>query len=131
VEKGDKEISNWFKVRFMVWGVDLTLFFKLFLYFYIIYILCIYFICIFERSTGQKYSSQQKTNKMIKTTRIGAGFYKGQYNGINFSIVKAEANYNTKNESVWYWQIGNKVYDTYNSKIVAIQAVKIYIEETY
>ena len=48
----------------MVWGVDLTLFFKLFLYFYIIYILCIYFICIFERSTGQKHSSQQKTNKM-------------------------------------------------------------------
>ena len=68
---------------------------------------------------------------MIKTTRIVSGFYKGQYNGINFSIVKAEANINTKNKSVWYWQIGNKVYDTYNSKIVAIQAVKEYIEETY
>jgi uncharacterized membrane protein len=47
-----------------VWGVDLTLFFKLFLYFYIIYILSIYFIIIFERSTGQKHSSQQKTKIM-------------------------------------------------------------------
>lgn len=82
-------------------------------------------------SIRQKHSSQQKTNIMIKTTRIVPGFYKGQYNGIKFSIVKAESNYNTKNESVWYWQIGNKVYDTYNSKMVAIQAVKQYIEETY
>jgi hypothetical protein len=32
VEEGAKEISNWFKVRFMVWGVDLTLFLN---YFYI------------------------------------------------------------------------------------------------
>jgi hypothetical protein len=65
VEKGDKEISNWFKMCCKVWGVDLTLFFKLFLYFYIIYILSIYFICIFERSTGQKHSSQQKTKIML------------------------------------------------------------------
>ena len=73
MEEGAKEISNWFKVRLMVWGVDLTLFFKLFLYFYIIYILCIYFICIFERSTGQKHSSQQKTiimnQKVILTNK--------------------------------------------------------------
>jgi len=48
----------------MVWGVDLTLFIKLFLYFYIIYILCIYFICIFERSTGQKHSSSHNTHIM-------------------------------------------------------------------
>ena len=68
---------------------------------------------------------------MIKTKRIVSGYYKGEYNGINFSIVKSENNYNTKNESVWYWQIGNKVYDTYNSKTVAIQAVKEFIEETY
>ena len=68
---------------------------------------------------------------MIKTKRIVSGYYKGEYNGINFSIVKSENNYNTKNKSVWYWQIGNKVYDTYNSKTVAIQAVKEFIEETY
>lgn len=68
---------------------------------------------------------------MIKTKRIVSGYYKGEYNGINFSIVKSENNYNTKNESFWYWQIGNKVYDTYNSKTVAIQAVKEFIEETY
>ena len=68
---------------------------------------------------------------MIKTTKIVSGFYKGSYNGINFSIVKAESGFNTKNESIWYWQIGNKVYDTYSSKTIAIQAVKEYIEETY
>jgi hypothetical protein len=32
MEEGAKEISNWFKVRFMVWGIDLTLFLN---YFYI------------------------------------------------------------------------------------------------
>ena len=63
VEKGVKEISNWFKMCCKVWGVDLTPFFKLFLYFYIIYILSIYFIIIFERSTGQKHSSQQKNKQ--------------------------------------------------------------------
>ena len=60
VEEGVKEIVTGLKCVYKVWGVDLTLFFKLFLYFYIIYILCIYFICIFERSTRQKHSSQQK-----------------------------------------------------------------------
>ena len=68
---------------------------------------------------------------MIKTKRLNSGYYKGCYNGINFSIVKTETDLYRKNDSVWYWQIGNKVYDLYTTKKQALEAVQNFITETY
>jgi hypothetical protein len=65
---------------------------------------------------------------MIKTKKIAAGYYKGRYNSVDFTIQKVSDLPNS--EIAWYWQIGNgKVYDWYGSKFQAIQAVKHYIED--
>ena len=65
---------------------------------------------------------------MIKTKKIAAGYYKGRYMNIDFTIQKASGLPN--NEIAWYWQIGNeKVNDWQASKFQAIQSLKSYIDE--
>ena len=60
----------------------------------------------------------------MKTKKITSGYYQGIYNGIEFTICKVESN-----ESIWYWQIGNRsVEDQYSSKKVAILAAIDWIE---
>jgi len=64
---------------------------------------------------------------MIKTKKISAGFYKGQYKNIEFKIVKQVL---PNNEVVWYYQIGNEqVHDWYNTKSQAIEALKYHVDE--
>jgi len=71
--------------------------------------------------------SPLKTHKMIKTKKLASGYYTGTYNGINFRISKVEL---MRNKVAWYWQIGNSMVDDYYScKSLAIQAVKLFIEE--
>ena len=69
----------------------------------------------------------QTHTAMIKTKKISAGFYKGQYKNIEFKIVKQVL---PSNEVVWYYQIGNEqVHDWYNSKSQAIEALKYWVDE--
>ncbi len=65
---------------------------------------------------------------MNKTKKITAGYYKGRYNNVDFTIQKVSNLPNS--EIAWYWQIGNeKVNDWHISKFQAIQSVKSYIDE--
>jgi hypothetical protein len=62
--------------------------------------------------------------------KLYSGYYKGHYKGIDFNIIKVEEiNNQTKNK--WFWLIGDDGgQDWFNSKRIAIEAVKDYINNS-
>lgn len=64
----------------------------------------------------------------MKTTKVGAGYYKGIFDGVEFEIIKIDhIDSNTKNK--WYWKCnGVGGYDWFSSKSIAIEAVTDWIK---
>lgn len=61
----------------------------------------------------------------MKTNKISSGYYKGEYRGFLFEIVKVEG------INQWYWLCsdGEGGQDWYSCKKFAISGVKEYIDE--
>ncbi len=62
----------------------------------------------------------------MKTTKVVAGYYKGNYRGYDFTITKVEG------MQEWYWEIEairTGGHDWFSKKKIAIDAVKEYIDE--
>lgn len=61
--------------------------------------------------------------------RITSGLYEGEYKGVKFEVIKVET-LDTSTKNQWYWKVGSTGGDDwFNSKKVAIEAVKEYIND--